>query len=159
MHYRLSEVCPAIDSKNYHNIEGTGSKNGNRTSYCARFNCFSGKEFLFDGPPWDAADLFGRDVAVDGGGQRLVAAVGTVVRVRGLPREARAVPVHALLAADPAVVQVAVRRVMFDEWSLFYHYVLGERTFGGRVGLVLKVFYGSRSVGVERGPPVGLLSY
>lgn len=66
---------------------------------------FGRNEFLFDGPPRDAADLLWRDVAVDGRGKRLVAAVRAVVRVRGLPRQARA---HALLAADAAVVQVPV---------------------------------------------------
>lgn len=110
---------------------------------------FSGKEFLFDGPPWDAADLLGRGVAVDGRGQRLVAAVRAVVRVR----EARAVPVHALLGADAAVVQVAVRRVVLDQRSLLYHYALSERPLGARV-LILKVLYRTRSIGVERSPAI-----
>lgn len=73
---------------------------------------------MFDGPPRDAADLLGRSVAVDGGREGLVSSVRAVVSVRGLTREARTVAVHALLGADPAVVQVAVRRVMLDEGSL-----------------------------------------
>lgn len=87
-------------------------------SNSARFDVLSGKELLLDRPPRNATDLFRRvPVAVDGRRQRLVPAVRAVIRVGGLAVQTRAVsvPIDALLAAYPAVVEISVGSVMLEK--------------------------------------------
>lgn len=124
--------------------------NGNVTSYSTRFDMFSGKEFLFDRPPRDAADLLGRGAAVDGGGQRLVPAVGAAVGVGGLAREPRAAARLAELAVRRvARRELAVRRVARGELAV-------RRVAAEREGLLLEVLDGARARGGRRAALVAL---
>lgn len=109
---------------------------------------------MFQGPSRYAAGFLRRRVSgvVDARGQGLVPAVGTVVSVRRLSVEARAVsvPVHTLLATDPSVVQVAIRRVMFHHIRLLDQDVFAEVVrFSRGEDLVVKVLDGFRSGGVH----------
>lgn len=124
--------------------------NGNVTSYSTRFDMFSGKEFLFDRPPRDAADLLGRGAAVDGGGQRLVPAVRAAVGVGGLARQPRAAARLAELAVRRvARRELAVRRVARGELAV-------RRVAAERERLLLEVLDGARARGGRRAALVAL---